>query len=175
MGVAERESEIIKDLKWCRNHAHIKFVPPSADIVKGNIAQAREDLQAMNVMAKANIVAWTINSGYYAKYHVVSALFDEFGVKCENHACVVKLFEYLFADVVSQDDIDNFALSKDERIEAQYYSSALKEDLNEANLDDAVKQSRQFGFKREKLLDEFRSGKQNTTALKQKIDDIKIW
>lgn len=173
--MAAIESEIIDNLKWCRNQANIKFVPPSEDITRANFAQARVDLQAMNAVAKDNNAAWTINSGYYARYHAVSALLDEFGLKVKNHACVVRLFEYLFTGFVSQDDMDSFAMSKNQRIDSQYYSAATNMDLNEADLDDAVQQARQFVFKMEKLIDEFRSGKQDTTAIKQKIDDIKSW
>jgi len=74
--VTTRKSSVKEQLTWCKKEIKsIKFVTPSANVVRAQIAQASEDIQAMDVMRNANIVTWATNSSYYANYHAVSALF----------------------------------------------------------------------------------------------------
>ena len=170
MGVAT-SPDTKKHLIWCKKTTkHIDFVTPSGNIVRARIAQARDAIRAMEANRREGLADWVITASYYAKYFAVSALFAQFGIKCENHACSVTLFEYLFDDIISQDKIHNFAQSKDQRIEAQYYSSAKNVDL-----DAVTHQTKLFVLDMENLLDNVRSGKQQTSAVEQRINDLKSW
>lgn len=160
-----------KHLIWCKKTIkQIDVVTSSENIARARIAQARDSIRAMEVNRHEGLADWVITASYYAKYFAVSALFAQFGIKCENHACAVTLFGYLFDDIISQDTIHNFAQSKDQRIEAQYYSSAKNVDL-----DEVTHQTKRFVLDMENLLDNVRSGKQQTSVIERRINDLKSW
>jgi len=160
-----------RHLTWCKKTAHaIEFRNPSTNVVRAHITQARESIQSMDLNRGAGIVTWTLTTSYYAKYHAVTALFEEFGIKCENHACAVTLFEYLFDNYVARDDIDDFAASKDQRIDAQYYSAVTNVDLEEV-----ANQTKRFVLDIEQLLDDFRAGRQQKNVVEQRINVLKSW
>jgi uncharacterized protein (UPF0332 family) len=172
MGVTSRELEIKEQLIWCKHEARkmIKFAAPRANVVRARIAQAREELQAMDVLANANLNRPAINSSYWSKFHAVRALLEEFGLRCKNHTCIVTLFEYLFSNFVSQDDINDFSMSKEDREDSQYNFAAPRADLQKK-----MRKSKKFVLDVENLLDDFRSGKQNAATVKQKINALKSW
>jgi len=160
-----------KHLIWCKKATkQIDFATPSENIARARIAQARDSIRAMEVNRHEGLDDWAITASYYAKYFAVSALFTQFGIKCENHACAVTLFGYLFDGIISQDKVDNFTQSKDQRIEALYYSSAKNVDL-----DEVTHQTKLFVLEMENLLDDIRSGKQQTSVIEQRINDFKSW
>jgi uncharacterized protein (UPF0332 family) len=160
-----------KHLLWCKKTTkYIDFVTPSENIARAHIAQARDSIRAMEVNRREGLADWAITASYYAKYFAVSALFAQFGIKCENHACAATLFEYLFNGIISHDKIHNFAQSKDQRIEAQYYSSAKN-----VNLDEVTHQTKRFVIDVEHLLDNIRSGKQQTSVIERRMNELKSW
>ena len=83
----------------------------------------------MEVNLDAGIEDWTVSASYYAKYFTVYALLSKIGATCEIHDCTINLFEYLFAGRISGDLIIELKESKEERIEAQYYTQELNVDV----------------------------------------------
>ena len=71
-----------------------------------------------------------VSISYYAKYFVVYSLLSRIGIKCEIHDCTISLFEYLFTDKIPPKLIRDFQQSKDDRIDAQYYTQSISTNLN---------------------------------------------
>jgi uncharacterized protein (UPF0332 family) len=71
-----------------------------------------------------------ISTSYYAKYFVVYALLSRIGIKCEIHDCTISIFEYLFTGEIPAKFMQDFQQSKDDRVDAQYYTRSISINLN---------------------------------------------
>jgi uncharacterized protein (UPF0332 family) len=143
----------------------IRLVKPSDDVVRAYIEKAQNALKSMDVNANAGITEWAISAAYYARYFSVYALLSRIGVKCEIHDCTVALFEYLFGATVSKEMVEDLRLSKQDRVEYQYYPKESKIDLGMV-----AKDAKVFVLEIEKLLDE--SNQETISALQKKLKQI---
>jgi uncharacterized protein (UPF0332 family) len=82
----------------------------------------------MEVNAKAGIDDWALAASYYARYDAVYALLSRIGIKCEIHDCNISLFKYLFSGKIAPKFIQDLEQSKDDRIDAQYYTRTIQID-----------------------------------------------
>jgi uncharacterized protein (UPF0332 family) len=109
-----------RHLRWCfKQSKGIQLSTPSEDLVRAYLTKSRTALKSMDVNVREGIDEWAIDTGYYAKYYVVYALFQRLGIKSEIHDCTIALFEYLFDDYISPELVREFRRSKEDRIEAQ--------------------------------------------------------
>ena len=136
-------------LRWCKRQSKgIRIVNPSENLTKAYIEKSRNALKSMEVNANAGITEWAISAAYYARYFAVYALLSRIGVRCEIHDCTIALFNYLFGSAKQADMVEQLRQSKQDRIDAQYYSRTIRVDFN-----DLTSQAKQFVLEMEKLID----------------------
>jgi uncharacterized protein (UPF0332 family) len=134
----------------------IRTIQPSQNLVKAYREKSRDSIKAMEATRREGLVEWTIETSYYAKYHIVYAVLSRLGVKSENHTCSIALFEFLFKDKISPATINELKLSKDERVQTQYYPVTEKFDLENVAL-----KTKEFVLEIEQLMDSFDSNEIN--------------
>lgn len=126
----QNDKETLKKLHWCAKARNgIAIVEPSENLAKAYLGKAQNALKSMDINAKSEIIDWFVSTSYYAKYFAVYALFSKIGIKCEIHDCTIALFEYLFKGEVPQELIEEIKVSKNDRIEAQYYTDKVYVDI----------------------------------------------
>ncbi|HYB06843.1 MAG TPA: hypothetical protein VEB87_01660 [Nitrososphaerales archaeon] len=69
---------------------------PNPTLVRSYLTQSKNAIVAMDTLAPAKVEEWIVETSYYAKYFVVSALLASVGVRSKNHACTAEFFEFLF-------------------------------------------------------------------------------
>lgn len=138
-----------KYLCWCLKQSKgIRIVKPSDNLLKAYLRKSRNALKSMEINAQAGLTDWSVSASYYAKYFAVYALLSEIGVKCEIHDCTIRLFEYLFSDSLPNELIKELRNSKENRVEAQYYTQEISVDLEQV-----VTQTKHFVLEIEKIVD----------------------
>jgi len=150
-------------LRWCkRQNKGIRIVNASNNLTKAYLEKSRNALKSMEVNANAGITEWAISAAYYARYFAVYALLSRIGVRCEIHDCTIALFNYFFGSDVQADMVGQLRQSKQDRIDAQYYSKTIKVDFN-----DLKSQAKQFVLVMEKLINSLDA--QAINALRSKL------
>ncbi len=158
--------DIRQSLRWCMGQKKgITQVNPSDNVVKAYVGKAENALKSMEVNASAGITEWAISAAYYSRYFAVYALLSKLGIRCEIHDCSIALFEYLFAGMVTKEMVEDLRLSKEDRIEYQYYPKESKIDL--AKL---VKDAKNFVVEIERILDSLNQEK--ISELQKKVRHI---
>ena len=136
-------------LKWCLKQSKgIRTVGPSENLVKAYVQKSRTALKSMELNAKEGIYEWALSASYYARYFAVYALLQKIGVKCEIHDCTIALFSYLLHGSIPPGLVKQLKQSKDERVEAQYYTGKI--DVDEQEL---IHSAKSFVLEIEKLID----------------------
>jgi len=136
-------------LRWCLKQSKGIWVDkPSENLVKAYLQKSRNASKSMEVNAQAGLVEWAISASYYAEYFAVYSLLSKIGVKCEIHDCTIAVFEYLFSDSVPKEILEELRDSKENRVEAQYYTEEINVDL-----EDVIKKTKQFVLEIEKRID----------------------
>lgn len=138
-----------KYFKWCVNQKKgIRLVKESENLQKAYMKKSNEALKSMAVNAKAGINEWTISTSYYAKYFAIYSLMSRIGIKCEIHDCTIALFGYLFGDVIPQTFMEDLRQAKEDRIDAQYYTTEIRIDYSEL-----IRNTKDFVLKIEEVID----------------------
>jgi uncharacterized protein (UPF0332 family) len=136
-------------LQWCLKQSKgIRMVKPSENLVKVYLQKSRNAVKSMEVNAQAGLVEWSVSASYYAKYFAVYSLLTKIGIKCEIHDCTITLFEYLFGDIITKEMLTDLRNSKENRIEAQYYTQEIRVELEQE-----IKKTKQFLLEIEKVID----------------------
>lgn len=121
-----------KYLKWCASQKNgIKIVKESENLQKVYLKKSKDALRSMKINAKEGIGEWVVATSYYAKYFAIYALFSKIGIKCEIHDCTIALFESLFVKSFPKQLLDDLKQAKEDRVEAQYYTSEIPIDSHE--------------------------------------------
>ncbi|MGI0046277.1 MAG: HEPN domain-containing protein [Nitrosotalea sp.] len=142
-------------LKWCaKQNKGIKLVNASASLQKAYLKKSENAIKSMNANAKAGIDEWVVSTSYYAKYFAVYALLSRLGIKCEIHDCTLSIFEYLFLTEISAKAMQDLQQSKDDRVDAQYYTETIKTDQNALIAD-----TKDFVLKIQEIIDKLTSSK----------------
>jgi uncharacterized protein (UPF0332 family) len=124
------------------------MVKPSENLVKAYLQKSRNAVKSMEVNAQAGLVEWSVSASYYAKYFAVYSLLTKIGIKCEIHDCTITLFEYLFGDIITKEMLTDLRNSKENRVEAQYYTQEIRVELEQE-----IKKTKQFVLEIEKVID----------------------
>ncbi len=136
-------------LKWCAKQKNgIKIVSESINLQKAYLAKSKNAIKSMELNAKAGINDWALSASYYAKYDAVYALFSRIGIKCEIHDCTIALFKHLFSGTITSSFIKDLEKSKDDRIDAQYYTGTIKMNQNKVITD-----TKNFVLEIDKIID----------------------
>jgi len=136
-------------LQWCLKQSKgIRMVKPSENLVKAYLQKSRNAVKSMEVNAQAGLVEWSVSASYYAKYFAVYSLLTKIGIKCEIHDCTITLFEYLFGDIITKEMLTDLRNSKENRVEAQYYTQEIRVELEQE-----IKKTKQFLLEIEKVID----------------------
>ena len=138
-----------KYLKWCaKQKKGIKLVNESENLQKAYLRKSKTALQSMEVNANAGLDEWTISASYYAKYFVIYSLLSRIGIKCEIHDCTIALFSYLFRNDITPQLLQDLRQAKEDRVDAQYYSTEVKIDSPEI-----IAKTKEFVIKIEEIID----------------------
>lgn len=138
-----------KYLKWCiKQKKGIKLVKESENLQKAYVKKSKEALKSMEVNANAGIDEWAVSASYYAKYFIIYSLLSRMGIKCEIHDCTIALFIHLFENDLPKQILQDLGQSKKDRVEAQYYTSAIKIDATEL-----ISTTKDFVLKIEQIAD----------------------
>jgi uncharacterized protein (UPF0332 family) len=165
--MVEDKSEVKKS-KWCLSAKNgIQIIEPSENLSKAYILKSKESIKSMEVNAEAGIKDWTVSASYYSRYFAVYSVFSRIGIKCEIHECTISLFEYLFEDSFPGELIRELKLSKEDRIEAQYYTTEIHIDIY-----GMIERTKNFVFEVENLIDKLSTPK--VKELRTKIQDINL-
>jgi len=152
-----------KRLQWClKQNKGIRMVNPSENLMKASLQKTRNALKSMDVNAQAGLVDWSVSASYYAKYFAVYSLLSKIGIKCEIHDCTITVFEYLFIETIPTEIIKELRNSKENRVEAQYYTQELRVDMEQV-----IEETKQFVLEIEKVLDGLNS--EQISKLRNKI------
>jgi uncharacterized protein (UPF0332 family) len=155
-------------LQWCLKQSKgIRVVKPSENLVKAYLQKSRNASKSMEVNAQAGLVEWAVSASYYAEYFAVYSLLSKIGVKCEIHDCTIAVFEYLFSDSMPTESIKELRDSKENRVEAQYYTQEMNVDLEKM-----IKKTKQFMLEIEKMVDSLNSG--NISKLQRKLQTLAL-
>lgn len=160
----------ISQLTWCKNVTNaINFVKPSDNVARAHLERARSSIRSMDAnWREQGLDDWVITTSYYAKYFAVSALLDRVGLKCENHSCVATLFDYLFSGIVPEARLQDFTKSKEDRIEAQYYSSTTNMQVGSS-----MQQTKVFVLEMEQLFQSIRPNSKRAMELAKRVQGLK--
>jgi len=165
--IMSKDNGRIKKLKWCiASKNGVQLVEPSENLAKAYMMKSRESIRSMEINVKAGIKDWSISTSYYARYFAVYALFSRIGIKSEIHDCTISLFEYLFDDSFPEELIKELKLSKENRIEAQYYTEEVYIDVEAI-----TERTKKFVLEIESLLDKINSIK--IRKLRAEVETIK--
>jgi uncharacterized protein (UPF0332 family) len=138
-----------KYLKWCaRQKKGIRIVRESENLKKAYLKKSHEALRSMQINAKEGIGEWVVATSYYAKYFAIYALLSRIGVKCGIHDCTIALFSSLYADKLPKRLVDDLRQAKDDRVEAQYYTTEISMDMQEM-----IEKTTDFVLKIEEIID----------------------
>ena len=125
-----------KYLKWCTKQKNgIKIITGSITLQKAYLQKSENAIKSMEVNAKAGINDWAVAASYYARYDAVYALHSRIGIKCEIHDCTIALFKHLFSGKIAPKFIQDLEQSKDDRIDAQYYTGTTTINQNKVITD----------------------------------------
>lgn len=150
-------------LKWCAKQKNgIKIVSESINLQKAYLTKSKNAIKSMELNAKAGINDWTISTSYYARYDAVYALFSRIGIKCEIHDCTIALFKHLFSGTIASSFIQDLEKSKDDRIDAQYYTGIIK-----INSKKVIADTKNFVLEIEKIIDNL--NKSDTAILQTRL------
>ena len=96
------------------------------------------------------------------KYFAIYALLSRIGIKCEIHDCTIVLFGYLFSEEIAPSVMGDLRQSKEDRVEAQYYSTVEQIDSKEL-----IAKTKDFVLKMEEIIDGLST--QKITSLQRKL------
>ncbi len=152
-----------KYLKWCAKQSKgIRIVKESKNLQKAYLKKSENALKSMEVNAREGIDEWAISASYYAKYFAIYALLSRIGIKCEIHDCTIVLFGYLFSEEIAPSVMGDLRQSKEDRVEAQYYSTVEQIDSKEL-----IAKTKDFVLKMEEIIDGLST--QKITSLQRKL------
>ncbi len=153
-----------RHLRWCLKQSKgIRVDKPSENLVKAYLQKSRNASKSMEVNAQASLIEWAVSASYYAKYFAVYSLLSKIGIKCEIHDCTIAVFEYLFSDSIPKEILKDLRDSKENRVEAQYYTQEIS-----VNLEQVIKKTKQFALEIEKVIDGLNAEKISKLQIKLK-------
>jgi len=110
-------------LNKLKEEGKLELVEPSEEICSSYLGKADNCLKSAKILLQNNLHENSISMSYYTMYDSLTALHFRVGIKCENHAGSIILFNRLFGRT---DLFKMISFAKDERIDKQYYvTSAL--------------------------------------------------
>lgn len=114
----------------------LQIVESSEEICKAYLEKSEKSLKSSKATYKIKSYEDSVALSYYSMYYSILALFFRVGIKCENHAGTIILFEKVFG-------VDNTLIqkAKTERVDKQYY---VDFSVTEKEVDDMIKVAEQF-------------------------------
>ena len=101
-----------------RDEGRLGLVAPSEEIFKSYLKKADDSLKSAKVLIQNGLLENSVPMSYYAMYNSLLALLFKVGIKSENHAGTIIVFQGLFD---RRDLADIISSAKEERIDTQYY------------------------------------------------------
>ena len=112
----------VDKLVWClKLKKGIEIIEPNKNLANTYLKKAEDALSASKIL-KDNL-DWEISTAYYAQYFSLYAILVKIGIKCENHSCTMAFMNFFLQKFLDEKDIDLVKISKDARVNTQYYSN----------------------------------------------------
>lgn len=109
-------------LKWCLDISNgIKTIEPNKQLSTAYVLKAEDALRASKSLH--DNLDWEISTSYYAQYFSAYAILMRMGITCENHSCTIAVMNYFLKNFFDEKDFDLLRISKEARINTQYYSN----------------------------------------------------
>lgn len=106
-----------------KEEGKLELVEPSEEICSSYLGKADNCLKSAKILFQSNLYENSVSMSYYTMYNSLTALLFKVGIKCENHAGSIILFNKLFERTGL---FKMISFAKNERIDKQYYvTSAL--------------------------------------------------
>lgn len=115
---------------WCLKQPRgIRLEAQNKILAGAYLKKARSSLNMLNAAIEKEEKEWAATIDYYTRYYAVYALFQRCGIVSEIHDCTIAAFGYLFSEsgIDTKELHDELLVSKENRIDAQYYISAETE------------------------------------------------
>lgn len=150
---------------WCsKQKTGIRMEKPNDLLCKSYLKEANDALVSMNANMKAGLKKWAIITAYYARYNAIYALLSKTGIKSEIHDCSITLIRYLFPDLFDSKFFEELEISKQQRIDVQYYTNRT---ISDPDYDKNVKSVSDFVLSVEKVAGEI--GAEKIAAAREKL------
>lgn len=121
-------------IKWCLKQASgIRIIEPNENISKGYINMADSAIGTMNREKGKNDI-FSVSAGYYSMYYSVYSVLIRIGIKCEIHACTLKIMEKVLNEFYSREDIQNINMAFKLRNKLQYYVDKIIDEYEKKKL-----------------------------------------
>jgi len=142
----------VNKIKWCLNVKRgVKLIRPNNNLSKSYTKKAEDSLLSMRVNLREGIKDWASSAAYYARYHILYALFMKCGIKSEIHDCSIEIAKTIFSDLISNSWIKELEGAKIQRINLQYYTDRLVE---ERDLEENMETAGDFVMELKGIIDE---------------------
>jgi uncharacterized protein (UPF0332 family) len=106
------------------------------EMIKNQIAKAKEKLQAASTLLKEDFIDDTISRAYYAIFHAASAVLLSEGINVESHSALKTMFglHFIKSGKIDKKYAKYLSKLKDERENGDYdiFTSFEREDAEEA-------------------------------------------
>ncbi len=156
-------------IRWCLNVKRgVKLTRPNENLSKSYIKKAEDSLMSMRVNMREGIKDWASSAAYYARYHILYALFMKCGIKSEIHECTIEIARAFFGDMIPNDRIKELENAKIQRINLQYYTDRLVE---ESELNENMETAGDFVMELKNVIGKIDS--ESIEAIRRKIRDLK--
>ncbi|MBN1897105.1 MAG: HEPN domain-containing protein [Candidatus Aenigmarchaeota archaeon] len=155
-------------VKWCLNVKRgVKLIKPNENLSKSYIKKAEDSLISMRANLREGITDWASSAAYYARYHILYALFMKCGIKSEIHECTLEIAKVVFSEFIQASRIKQLEKAKIQRINLQYYTDRLVE-KNE--LDQNMETAGDFVMELKGIIESF--DEERIEVIRRKIRDF---
>ncbi len=146
----------------------VKLTRPNENLSKSYIKKAEDSLMSMRVNLREGIKDWAASAAYYARYHILYALFMKCGIKSEIHECTIEIARAFFGGMIPDGRIKELENAKIQRINLQYYTDRLVE---ESELKENMETAGDFVMELKGVIDKI--DPESIEAIRRKISDLK--
>ncbi len=138
---------------WClKQKRGIKLANPNENLINSYLKKSKSSLNMLDAAVERKEYEWIVTTSYYAYYFSFYALLQKIGIKSEIHECSIYLMKFLFVEenILSNSFFEKFLLSKEYRINIQYY---ISEYLDLKDINELYNFSFSFVLKMEELIE----------------------
>src|SRR3989338_7199570 len=128
-------------LSKLKEDGKLELVDPSEEVYRSYLEKSDGCMKSAKILLDNNLYENSITMSYYAMYNSLTALLFKTGIKCKNHSASILLLKKLFQN---NELFKIISISKEERIDKQYYVSSKDKPLTKDSAEDMIKKAEKF-------------------------------